>query len=236
MENSNKYPVWERPVFLFVITLAGGFMNAYTFVTRHGILANMHTANMSKLGVSIALGNWDDALFYFLPIICCIFGAASSEWLKAVLTKKERKHDWRICALVIEAIALFLIGFVPLSADDFCVTLPSSFFMGYQLCLFRSCMGTAHNTTICTGNIRNVGQKLFAFLNRRDRKSLKNLVMFASITFAFMLGAIPGTLASNALQEKAVWCCSLVVLLLAFWMVQIENRKAKEKALEEKNQ
>ena len=43
MEKKITFPPWERPLFLMLITLVGGYMNAYTYMTRDGILANMHT-------------------------------------------------------------------------------------------------------------------------------------------------------------------------------------------------
>ena len=53
MKSSNKTkqktPPWENPIFLTIMTFVGGYMNGYTYITRNNILANMHTANMSKL-------------------------------------------------------------------------------------------------------------------------------------------------------------------------------------------
>ena len=87
LEREIVYPAWERPGFLVIITLIGGYMNAYTYITRDGVLANMHTANMSHLGINLALGNWQIALTYFLPIASCIFGAAFSEAVKVSFPK-----------------------------------------------------------------------------------------------------------------------------------------------------
>ena len=226
MKNNYEYPTWERPPFLFVITLIGGYMNAYTYVTRDGVLANMHTANMSHLGISLALGQWRLALAYFLPIVACILGAAFSEALKVVVSRSRLAGDWRKTALILEALALLAVGLVPLGAGDTAVTTFVSFVMGFQLCLFRTCLGAAHNTTICTGNIRNVGQKLFAVLQKRDEPSLRIFAIFAALTFSFMIGAIPGTLFSLLLAEKAVWLCSASLLLLTLWMSRAEKRAA----------
>ena len=104
------------------------------------------------------------------------------------------------------------------------VTIFVSFFMGFQLCLFRTCMGTAHNTTICTGNIRNVGQKLYKVFTDRDRGSCKVFLTFAALTFSFAAGAVPGTLISLRLGSKAVWVCSAILILQAFW-IKISERK-----------
>ena len=224
MEKQQNYPAWERPAFLIAITMIGGYMNAYTYMTRDGILANMHTANMSHLGISLALGDWAGALLYFLPVLACISGAVFSQWLKKLVSTAGKKGDWRKKALVLEAAMLFAVGFVPAGTANIAVTVFISFVMGFQLCLFRSCMGVAHNTTICTGNIRNVGQKLYGFLAARDAGSFRAFFIFFMLTFSFMLGAIPGTLASVLLAEKAVWVCSVILLIQAVGMGLYEKR------------
>ncbi|MCH1959870.1 YoaK family protein [Romboutsia hominis] len=213
-----KVPPWEKPIFIMIVTIVGGYMNGYTYITRHHILANMHTANMSKLGINIALGQWQGALSYFIPIVACILGAAFSELVKALLVIHKFKGNWRKLALILEAIALFFIGLIPTSFPDIIVTNLVSFFMGYQLCLFRECLGIAFNTTICTGNIRNVGQLLYSALDEKSKDSIRKLIIFTCLTFSFALGAIPGTLISIAISTKAVWVCSFILLTQAVWI------------------
>lgn len=222
MKNNNqikhKVPPWEKPIFVMIITIVGGYMNGYTYITRHNILANMHTANMSKLGINIALGQWQNALSFFIPIIACILGAAFSELVKALLIIHKFKGDWRKIALILESISLFFIGLIPTSCPDIIVTNLVSFFMGYQLCLFRECLGIGFNTTICTGNIRNVGQLLYNALDEKSKDSIRKLIIFTCLTFSFALGAIPGTLISIAISTKAVWVCSFILLSQAVWI------------------
>lgn len=213
-----KVPPWERPMFMMIITIVGGYMNGYTYITRHNILSNMHTANMSKLGINIALGQWQDALSYFIPIVACILGATFSELVRALLIRHKFRGDWRKLALVLEAIALFFIGLLPTSFPDIIVTNLVSFFMGYQLCLFRNCLGIAFNTTICTGNIRNVGQLLYNASDEKSKDSIRKLIIFTCLTFSFAVGAIPGTLISIAISTKAVWVCSFILLSQAVWI------------------
>ena len=225
--NNNKiqklHP-FEKPLFIMIITFVGGYMNGYTYITRNNILANMHTANMSKLGINIALGEWLEALHYFIPIITCILGAAFSKLIEAILINFNFKGDWRKFALVLEGIALFLIGLIPGSFPDIIVTNLVSFLMGYQLCLFRNCLGIPFNTTICTGNIRTVGLFLFGALDRESKDSLKKLITFTILTFSFAVGAIPGTLISLTLSIRSVWVCSFILFLQAFWIYIYENK------------
>lgn len=202
-------------------------MNGYTYITRNNTLANMHTANMSKFGINIALGEWLEALHYFIPILTCILGAAFSKLIETILINFNFKGDWRKFALILEAISLFIIGLLPTSFPDIIVTNLVSFFMGYQLCLFRTCLGVPFNTTICTGNIRSVGLFLFDALDIENKESFKKLITFTVLTFSFAIGAIPGTLISLALSVKAVWICSFILFLQSFWIYSYENKIGK---------
>ena len=228
MKNNNnkiqKLPPFEKPLFIMIITFVGGYMNGYTYITRNNILANMHTANMSKLGINIALGEWLEALHYFIPIVTCILGAAFSKLIETILINFNFKGDWRKFALILEGIALFLIGLIPSSFPDIIVTNLVSFLMGYQLCLFRNCLGVPFNTTICTGNIRTVGLFLFGALDKESTDSFKKLITFTILTFSFTAGTIPGTLISLALSIKSVWVCSFILFIQAFWLYIYEKK------------
>ena len=228
MKNNNnkiqKLPPFEKPLFIMIITFVGGYMNGYTYITRNNILANMHTANMSKLGINIALGEWLEALHYFIPIVTCILGAAFSKLIETILINFNFKGDWRKFALILEGIALFLIGLIPSSFPDIIVTNLVSFLMGYQLCLFRNCLGVPFNTTICTGNIRTVGLFLFGALDKESTDSFKKLITFTILTFSFTAGTIPGTLISLALSIKCVWVCSFILFIQAFWIYIYEKK------------
>ena len=219
---NKKIAPWDRPLFLMIITFIAGYVNAYTYITRNGILANMHTANMSIFGISIALGQWQRALNHFIPIVACILGAAFSEFIKALIIKKKYKGDWRKMALVLEAMALFSIGLLPNSVPDYIVTNLISFFMGYLLCLFRNCFDIAYNTTICTGNLRTVGQLFYGALDEKSKDSLVKLFTFTVLTFSFALGSIPGAIISIIVGTKSVWICSFLLLLLVLWMSKFE--------------
>lgn len=221
-QSNDEIPPWEKLIFLILITFVGGYMNAYTYITRNGILANMHTANMSKLGINLALGHWKNALSFFIPIAACVLGAAFSELTKSILIKNNSIGDWRKVGLCLESVALFCIGLLPKSIPDLIVTNLVSFFMGYLLCLFRNYLNIGYNTTICTGNLRNVGQLLYNTVDEKNVRSIKIFFNFSILTFSFPIGALLGTIISNILNIKSVWVCSFILLSQAFWMYRYE--------------
>ena len=52
-----------------VLALAGGFLDAYTYLCRGQVFANAQTGNMVLLAVRLAEGNWGKAFHYLMPIL-----------------------------------------------------------------------------------------------------------------------------------------------------------------------
>ena len=52
-----------------VLALAGGFMDAYSYMCRDGVFANAQTGNMLLLGINLSERNWGMALHYLFPVL-----------------------------------------------------------------------------------------------------------------------------------------------------------------------
>ena len=65
---------------------------------------------------------------------------------------------------------------------------------GFQLDVFRSWSGGNHNTTICTGNLRTMGQLFYAELFHRTDATGKKALTYAGLLLSFPLGAAVGAL------------------------------------------
>ena len=100
----------EGTIFMAGITFLGGFMDAYTFMTRGGIFANNQTGNMAKLGIHFAQQNWKGVNECFFVMFCCVLGACFSQVVQHKLHWFQ--GDWRKRGLLLLAFALFLSGFV----------------------------------------------------------------------------------------------------------------------------
>lgn len=224
MQNSST-PLVERVPFLAGVTFLGGYLDAYTYLTRGGVFANNHTANMAKLGITVAQGDFAGAMACLVPILGCVLGAFASELVRVCF---PGHHDWRKRALILELLALLLVGFIPAAVPDAVVNTTLSFVTGFQLCLFRSCRWGAHNTTICTGNLRAVGQFLFGAIHQRTRDTVSRLVFYACLVFSFVVGSAVGVPICGLLGGLASWIgCIVSALLVA--AIYMDERGTREK-------
>ena len=62
-----------------VLALAGGFMDAYSYMCRDEVFANAQTGNMLLLGINLSERNWGMALRYLFPVLAFAVGIALAD-------------------------------------------------------------------------------------------------------------------------------------------------------------
>ena len=67
-----------------LLALTGGFLDAYSYLTRGGVFANAQTGNMVLLGLRLSEQRWSEALRYLIPILAFAAGVLLAEWMKSV--------------------------------------------------------------------------------------------------------------------------------------------------------
>ena len=77
-----KWQMSESLALGIVLTLAGGFQDAYSYNCRGKVFANAQTGNIVLLGQNLATGNWQSAVRYLLPILAFIGGVYVTEWIR----------------------------------------------------------------------------------------------------------------------------------------------------------
>ena len=77
----NEKQVSESIKLGVLLSLSGGFMDAYSYIERGKVFANAQTGNMLLLGVNIAEGHYSLIIHYLFPILAFVIGIALSEWI-----------------------------------------------------------------------------------------------------------------------------------------------------------
>lgn len=135
-----------------VLALAGGFLDAYTYLVRGGVFANAQTGNIVLLGVRLMEGDWAGAGHYLVPILAFAAGVLTAELVHARCGRWERLH-WRQLTVAAEMILLVAVALLPGWADSGANVLVS-YVCAVQVQSFRKVAGSAFATTMCTGNLR----------------------------------------------------------------------------------
>ena len=210
-----------------VLALAGGFMDAYSYMCRGHVFANAQTGNILLLGVNLSQGNWPTAVHYLVPVLAFVVGLALADLFRLIRRGNEKLH-WRQITVALEALVLISVGFMPQSLNLLANSL-TSLACGIQVESFRKIHGSGIATTMCIGNLRSATQNLSEFLHTRQKESLRKSGLYYFIILCFIVGAILGNLAVGVLAERAIFIAP-AILAVAFILMFIDLERSPRSA------
>ncbi len=205
-----------------ILSVVGGYFDAYTYIARGGVFANAQTGNIVLLGVRLMEGDFLKALTYFIPIVAFVLGIFVSEYVRKIGNSKHL--HWRQIIMLIELLIVIVVSLMPngekgFKTCDMIVNILISFVCSLQVQSFRKIHGIVCATTMCTGNMRSAAECLVHYTESKDKKALKNAVKYTAINLFFIIGAIISAFLTHLLGEVSVIFCGiglLAVLILMF--------------------
>ena len=201
----------ESMILGVVLTLAGGFQDAYTYNCRGQVFANAQTGNIVLLGQNIASGNFQNALHYLFPLLAFLAGVYLSEWVRE-LCKSFQKLHWRQIVLAFEIVMLAIAGLLPQSLNVVSNVL-MSFACAMQVDSFRKFRGIPCATTMCIGNMRSGTELLCRYHITKDPELKRKSLHYYFIILVFAIGAAIGAVASQKFGNPAIWIAAGLMLL-----------------------
>ncbi|MPM05113.1 hypothetical protein SDC9_51398 [bioreactor metagenome] len=199
----------ESLPFVILLTLSGGFMDAYSYIGRGHVFANAQTGNLLLLGINLSTGNPSSALRYLFPVLSFACGVATAEILRRRFYGAKRLH-WRQAVLLAEAVILLAVAFMPQNLNLLANSL-TSFACGAQVESFRKVNGCGIATTMCIGNLRAAAQAICDYGFTKSRTAKENGLLYLGIIGTFVIGAIIGNFSVHAWQENAIVVSSILL-------------------------
>ena len=192
----------ERTALGLVVICAGGFMDAYSYLTRGHVFATGQTGNIVLLGIHLAQLEWMGVARYLAPIIAFVIGVLVS---KHVLASVHAGDHFRMQRWVIafEAAAFAAIALLPETVPDLLVNVAISFCAAVSFENFRT-FGTksAYASVFCTGNLRSFAETLYGA---------------SIVAYGAFVGA-GDTLVPSIMNFMSMW---VVRIGLALWLTPI---------------
>lgn len=194
---SGRLKISETLLTGILLTVVGGFLDAYTYLVRGGVFANGQTGNLVLLGIRLAERDFRQASYYVFPILAFLLGV--------FLTESIRRHisdggfiKWRHIILALEILLLTVCFFLPADRTDRVVNVTISFICALQTQAFRSLRGLSYISVMCTGNLRSGVQELCNYRTSRERRHLVNSRRYFVIVLSFVAGASAGALLTES--------------------------------------
>ncbi len=190
--------------FALLLTLANGFLDAHTYISRGGVFANVQTANVIFGAIDTSKREWTLALAHLWPLLAFIAGVALASHIKSGRVERAVPRPL-IWTMAIQAVALAIIGFVPASVPHSYVTVPISFLAAVQIGLFRNIGDLVYLPVATTGNLMRFVEAGYDGFVEKRAESRRACGVYGALILAFTCGALIGAIASRAWGVHAIW-------------------------------
>lgn len=202
-----------------MLAMVGGFLDAYTYISRGGVFANAQTGNIVLVGIKIAQRDYKEAFYHLIPVFSFVIGIVVAERIRRKYKENVKIH-WRQIVIMFEILVLACIAFIP-SHDNLIANILVSFVCSMQVQSFRKVNGHAFATTMCTGNLRSATESLYGFRASRNRMDLEKSLQYYSVIIFFVLGAAIGAMLTNFFGNKTVFfTCGLLAIVFGMMFIK----------------
>ena len=186
-----------------LLSMSGGFLDAFTWLSLGGVFANSQTGNVVFLGIYATSGQWHEAAHHIAPILAFLVGASAATFVRAPL----------LC-LVGEIACLALVMLMLHRFAEPVPIMAISFGVALQTASFRQVERWKYLSVTVTGNIlRAVDQLALA----PDREALHGARTMLAICLMFLLGAALGGLVTTRLGASGL-AVPIGLLASALWL------------------
>ncbi|KPC55161.1 YoaK family protein [Amantichitinum ursilacus] len=201
-----------------LLTVSGGFLDAFAYVGHGGVFANAMTGNVALMGINLAAGNWHQGLRHFPPIVAFLLAVLLAHVFELLPTRSESLRHPAIACLLLELVFMVAVASGLIALPDAGLIPAISFVATLQAATFTHIAGLSYNSVMTSGNLRSFGQRLAAgLLPRTDLQSLRSARLLGVVVLCFFAGTVIGALATTHLGAQALW---VEAALLSAAMVQ----------------
>ena len=212
-------PSLGRLTIACLFAVAGGYMDAYSYLAHGHVFANAQTGNFVLFSVDASQGHWSQATRHLRPILAFSLGVAVVSWLNVHAETKI----WRALLLcqAFELAILAALAAVGSRLPDASVVPLISFVAALQNTSFNRVGAWSFNTAMTTGNLRDATSGLVLWsAGHETTANRRKAIILSLICFSFALGALCGGCYTRRNLAHALLPCVAVVaagFLLTCW-------------------
>jgi uncharacterized membrane protein YoaK (UPF0700 family) len=198
------------------LSALAGYVDAIGFLHLAGLFVSFMSGNSTRMGVSLAEGQWLHAAKSFSLIALFVIGAAAGSLI--VLGRGANRQPWVLLAEALLLAAAALAYTFDLSNTAIAAIVLA---MGLENAVFQIEGGAGLGLTYVTGALVKVGQLLAAALTGGARWAwAPNLLLWA----ALVAGSLCGALAYHWINLAAIWFATTAALALSAMVAATPHR------------
>lgn len=212
-----KFPFFEQPWIAFLLAVAAGSMDGYTFATAK-TFATVETGNVVNFGYYLSTGQMDLWAHSAGCILAYGIGSALTALIQRAIKSTNAKRVWSYWILIAEIILLILLGIdaINMKFSPWHIAWLVSFMAGMQGNAFHKIDDMLYGNVAVTA----VVQFAFNFLMRGfmgKKGSFRLSGLFFLVLLGLACGGLGGALLYPVLGSKLFWVtAALLILICAF--------------------
>jgi uncharacterized membrane protein YoaK (UPF0700 family) len=181
----------ELLVIACLFAMAGGYMDAYSYLAHGHVFANAQTGNFVFFSVYASEGHWARAARYLPPIVAFSLGVVVGK----LLNLNSHRDFFRATLLCqgVELVILAALAVVGDSLSNACVVPIISFVAALQNTGFDRIGSWPFNSAMTTGNLRDAISGLVLWIAGRETvENRRKAKILGLICISFVVGALCG--------------------------------------------
>lgn len=197
-----------------ILAMVAGLMDVYTYITRGGVFATAETGNLVKAVIGFFNKDYEMTFNATMQLLFFVLGTLFYEFLKHKREKENNDEDYHAKRiLIIEALILFVVGFINEDAPDILVNSIVAFISAIQISAFRKLVDSPYSTTVFTGNLRMLGENLFKSIDTKDKVIIDRFLRYLSIIISFLVGGFLGGYLTTIMGVKSIFIAVILLLV-----------------------
>ncbi|MFL9611270.1 YoaK family protein [Methylobacillus sp. Pita2] len=210
-----------------LLTLSGGFLDAFTFVGHGQVFANAMTGNIVLMGIAVAAQDWAQALRHVPPLLAFIAGVFLANCLRLPRVREIIVSPALVC-LALEIVMLGIGSQLPADFPDAWLVPGIALVAAMQNSSFTHIGSSPYNSVMTTGNLRRSIESLFkGITHKMDEVALHEARVFGLVCLCFLLGAVLGGICTLSMDNLAL-TLPVLMLVVAFGICLYDARAQRQ--------
>ncbi|MCO0831882.1 DUF1275 domain-containing protein [Fructobacillus sp. W13] len=213
----HHYPAHERVLFMSLLTMTAGSLDAYSYHVHGQVFAGLQTGNIVLLGINVSQFNWGSVGQYAFSLMAFTIGTILVKMfqhlreIKGFSKDKERQY-----VLLYMTMLLTLSAFFGHSVPNIVGTAILSCAAAAALQEFRVLEGSPFMPLLMTGNLRALCEAAYDGLFKKDVEMAHRSKDVATAVLAFFFGALFVSLLIPVVGVYAILFSALLTLSMSY--------------------
>lgn len=199
------------------MAMIGGFLGGFAILNHHELFGSAQTSNLISIFSDLA-GHPDQNLLVRLFGVFLYMVAMA---LTVILPKYSR-FPLKQVSLLIDALAIIIVGLLPAHINDFIALYPLYVAMAIQWCSFKGADGFTCSSIFSTNNLRQFTTSMTEYLCTKDKEDLRKGKFFGKVLLSFHIGVIFSYLSCQTFDQHGTFLC-IIPLCTAFFLLKVQE-------------